>query len=171
MKQGPCPPDDGSELERVRYFSGQLLTPSDLEQEQAYLLAKARRHSRLLHGWGVVTGLDVSIATDPHQVVVSPGLALDPCGREVVVPEGVTVHLSSTAKGFVAVRYDETEVRPIPVPGHAEPQAGRVRESFEASLLAEPADGWIVLGAFTQSAESGLQLDSSPRRPVRLDSD
>jgi hypothetical protein len=43
-------------FQRPHFFSGQLLTAEDLEQEQDYFLARSRRHNRFLHGWGV--GLD-----------------------------------------------------------------------------------------------------------------
>ena len=45
--------------ERNRYFTGKLLVARDLVQEQAYFLGRHRLHNRLLHGWGVVCGLEV----------------------------------------------------------------------------------------------------------------
>jgi hypothetical protein len=63
-------------MERVRFFDGQLLTAADFEAEQKYHLEKRRLHNRMLHGFGVVDGLRVSVAggTDAT-VVVSPGFA------------------------------------------------------------------------------------------------
>ncbi len=52
-------------LERTRYFSRQVVTPPDLAQDREYLLHRHRRHNRLLHGWGIVLGLDVGIAPLP----------------------------------------------------------------------------------------------------------
>ena len=37
-----------------RYFARQLLTADDLTADQQHVLARFRRHNRLLHGWGVV---------------------------------------------------------------------------------------------------------------------
>jgi hypothetical protein len=42
--------------------------------------------NRLVHGFGVVCGLDVTLGDDRKSVVVQPGLALDKAGREIVVP-------------------------------------------------------------------------------------
>ena len=71
---------------RPRYFSGQLLTSDDFEAEQSYHLEARRGHDRHLHGWGVVSGLDVT-PSGGGGVVVEPGLAIDGLGRSIVVPE------------------------------------------------------------------------------------
>jgi hypothetical protein len=72
-------------LDRPRYFSGQLLTETDLNSEQAYALAKQRLHNRYLHGRGVVCGLEVVCHDCEGFVTVKPGYAIDPCGADIVV--------------------------------------------------------------------------------------
>ena len=81
-------------MERVRYFARQLITPDDLTQEQEYFRAKLRRHNRLLHGWGVVCGLEVKPAATEWSVTIEPGYALGPQGDEILVEQQVTVDLS-----------------------------------------------------------------------------
>ena len=78
-----------SGLERLRYFPRQLLTADDMRAEQEYFREKQRRHNRLLHGWGVVCGLEVVLdaETGPLAVCVCPGYALGPFGDEIYVPE------------------------------------------------------------------------------------
>jgi hypothetical protein len=73
-------------FERPRYFHGQLLDVRHFESEQDYFKGKLWLINRLVHGYGVVCGLDVqpSSAGGPS-VVVTAGLALDPWGREIVV--------------------------------------------------------------------------------------
>src|SRR5262249_18350264 len=81
-----CPACAGLEcLERTRFFSGQLLTEADLNNEQSYLLAKNRLHNRYLHGWGVVCGLQVVCSDCDGWVTVKTGYALDPCGNDIIV--------------------------------------------------------------------------------------
>lgn len=67
-----------SNLTRVRYFSGQLLTTSDFQAEQDYHRAKLRRLTLSLIGYGVVSGLQVKLGagstSDAPVVSVSPGL-------------------------------------------------------------------------------------------------
>jgi hypothetical protein len=75
--------------ERNRYFTGKYMTARDFHGEQAYFLSRHQLHNRLFHGWGVVCGLEVIPHKDPecddNWVIVCPGIAIDCCGRELVV--------------------------------------------------------------------------------------
>ncbi len=70
---------------RNSYYRGKLLTERDFSDEQRYGIDKLRLHTLALHGWGVACGLVVK----PHPVcpdkrlVISEGLAIDDCGREI----------------------------------------------------------------------------------------
>ncbi len=129
--------------ERVRYFSRQLITAEDMRAEQEYFLNKLRRHNRMLHGSGVVCGLEVSDASDsahPQRVAVSCGYALTPLGDEVCVTKlsyldvdtcgmtsgdpclpttssSVVTTSAGTTRGdvFVGVCYAECASRPVRV--------------------------------------------------------
>lgn len=148
-------------IERTRYFAGQLLDAADLTQEQLYLREKARRHNRILHGWGVVTGLGVRQGPEAGELTIEPGYALDPCGDEIVVADPVPVDLhsedddgnavspcpqpdgrerrrvrrkrSSEQPLYLAIRYAECATRPVPVGDSVE--YSRTRESFAVKLL------------------------------------
>jgi hypothetical protein len=76
-------------VRRVHYFFGQLLRPEDLQAEQDYHRGMRYLHNRLL-GHGVVNGLEVTVADD-GTVVIGAGLAIDACGRELVLAEATTV--------------------------------------------------------------------------------
>lgn len=106
----PCGEPDGCgsvvEFSRLRYFHGQPLSALDLRREQAYHLDKARLRNRLLHGWGIVCGLDVQVTAKEQcrpgehdstltEVIVLPGSALDCAGNEIVVRHPRPVCLSS----------------------------------------------------------------------------
>jgi hypothetical protein len=71
---------------QTRYFYGQRLDVRHFESEQTYVRGKLWMLNRLVHGFGVVCGLDVTLGDDHKSVVVQPGLALDKAGREIVVP-------------------------------------------------------------------------------------
>ncbi len=75
--------------ERNRYFTGKYMTARDFSDEQSYFLSHHRLHNRLLHGWGIVCGLKVikhpSRDCAARWVVVQPGIALDCCGRELIL--------------------------------------------------------------------------------------
>lgn len=90
-------PTEAIPVERNRYFTGKFLTARDFRDEQAYFLQRHRLHNRLMHGQGIVCGLDVT----PHPqascqdswVVVAPGIAIDCHGRELIfdAPRAVKV--------------------------------------------------------------------------------
>jgi hypothetical protein len=106
----PCGEVDGCAgvgvFSRLRYFHGQPLGALDLRQEQAYHLQKDRLRNRLLHGWGIVCGLDVRVSTEAYcrsedkdpastEVVVLRGAAIDCAGNEIVVRQPRPVPLST----------------------------------------------------------------------------
>ncbi|HWN08076.1 MAG TPA: hypothetical protein VNO50_02150 [Pyrinomonadaceae bacterium] len=97
-------------MERTSFHAGQLLTADDLNREQDYFRNKLKRHNRVLHGFGVVSGLRVSIAGG--KVLVEPGFALDCEGNEIAISEPQMMNpLSATAASRVAyvnIRYAES---------------------------------------------------------------
>lgn len=72
---------------RSRYFYGKLLDVFHFELEQEYFNSKRWLLNRLVTGYGVVCGLDVKLTSDYQNVFVLPGLAIDRCGREIIVAE------------------------------------------------------------------------------------
>jgi hypothetical protein len=75
--------------ERMRYFMGRHLTACDFTDEQAYHRSHRLFHNRILHGRGVICGFEVKqhgrADCREKYVQVSPGIAIDCCGREIVV--------------------------------------------------------------------------------------
>ena len=72
---------------RNRYFYGKLLDVYHFQLETDYLNAKRYLLNRLVSGFGVVCGLDVLCEPDERHIVVTPGVAIDKWGREIIVPE------------------------------------------------------------------------------------
>jgi hypothetical protein len=70
---------------RNKYFYGKLLDARHMQLEQCYGIDKRRLLNRLALGSGVLCGLEVTAGAD-HTVCVSPGVAIDGCGREIIVP-------------------------------------------------------------------------------------
>jgi hypothetical protein len=117
---------------RVRYFSGQLLSSADFDQEQAYLRDKQRLHNRLLHGTGIVRGLEVTVedGDDGRPIVaISPGVAIAPDGEELVVCAPLTSAPCSGRMCYVALRRVD---RPLATEVGGE--ASRVEEGTEIGV-------------------------------------
>jgi hypothetical protein len=148
--------------ERTRYFTRQLLDDDDLTEEQLYFREKARRHNRMLHGWGIVCGLCVRPSAAGRELIVEPGYALDPYDDEIVVEDEVTLDLCSEDDDgnvvspcpqpgdhkrervrrerpgrslYLAIRYAECLTRLVNVGESVE--YSRIRESFAVRILTE----------------------------------
>lgn len=74
-----CPPV------RNRYFYGKLLDVVQFELEQDYFNAKRWLLNRLVSGYGVICGLNVQLGSDGQSIIVTPGIAIDKCGHEIIV--------------------------------------------------------------------------------------
>lgn len=84
-------------LSRVAYRHGMMLGVEALRDEQGYNRRRLNRHQYWLHGAGTIVGLAVTLdhrapnpdetADQAMQLLVSPGIALDGLGREVVLAE------------------------------------------------------------------------------------
>jgi len=85
---------------RPSFAEGQILAAADLAQLSSYPRGREERHNRFVHRWGIVTGLE--LATEAAQdsngnayarVFVSPGLAIDGEGRELLVTERIALEV------------------------------------------------------------------------------
>src|SRR5690606_18717422 len=126
----PCIPCGLTKFSRNHYFNGKLLVERDFVDEQVYHMAKRRLLNNVLHGHGTVCGLMLrqhpSPDCQPHYIYVEPGVALDCCGREIVVTRNEPIHISAlveeagleldgTQDLFVAIRYREQLAEQVPV--------------------------------------------------------
>lgn len=73
---------------RNRWFTGKMLDAFHMELETDYGDRKRWLLNRLVLGSGVAQGLDVLPGPDPMSVIVTPGMAIDWKGREIIVPTG-----------------------------------------------------------------------------------
>jgi hypothetical protein len=74
---------------RENYYNGKLLNPEDFLEEQTYSRERLWRRYQLLHGWGIVTGLQVSVPTGKdsrgRRVYIQPGVAVNSLGEVIEV--------------------------------------------------------------------------------------
>ena len=125
-----------TEFERTRFFAGKLLTADDLEREQNYQNGKRWLLNRMLHGPGVVSGLEVT-PRGSSGVRVAPGLALDGHGREILLCRAKIVTVPQRGRYSICLGYAEVET-----------PRGTIRETFELTAARtgkEPEDA-VVLG-------------------------
>ena len=112
--------DDVIATELNRYFTGKYLTERDLRDEQGYFLSRGWLRNRLLEGWGVVCGFDVSFDTRPgcaHWVTIGAGLAIDPLGRELLLLEARQLEIDESLWGRtldIVATFCRRAVEPVP---------------------------------------------------------
>lgn len=99
------PATPGDPFTRLRYHYGQCLSAEDFETEQRYFVLRRRLHNALLHGVGTAWGLHIRNwgGTDEDgalRLVCEPGMAIDPLGREIWVPQELCLDLEALASSF-----------------------------------------------------------------------
>lgn len=152
---------------RVCYSNGLVLGVDEFVQEELYLLERHRLHNRALHGYGTVCGLEVGerdLGQGP-ELVVGPGLALDPRGREVRVPRAQCARLNEWLERhpevgggsppasppdeitlYAVLCYRECKTDEVPVPGgpcrtlEDSTAPSRIEDAFELRLDTEPPE-------------------------------
>lgn len=93
-------------FKRNRYFYGKLLTVRDFQMEQEYFNGKRFLMNRLVDGSGVVCGLQLKASRD--KVILSPGVAIDKSGKEIVVTDEKNITISNFA-GFIPGNIGDTQ--------------------------------------------------------------
>jgi hypothetical protein len=134
---------------RVRYFAGQLIVPEDLTHNQNYFNSKRHLINKIVNGTGVVCGLGLQITDQSAEQVIriDSGLAIDCCGREIVVENGknISLKLSQSSYGKTVKRLGLFLIRreflksPVPVnttESHSKAQLSesRIEESYDLIL-------------------------------------
>lgn len=170
-------------LRRPRFFSGKQVTPADLELQLQYFREKLKRHNRSLHGFGVVSGLKVTVSSG--QIVVEPGLALDCAGNELAIETQQSIVPPANADwrtAFVNVRFVEENAGLLPTPNPAEGSnlAATLTESFELVVTQQNSNcghrhlraRWLACGlphaltiAKVRHSSQGWRVDRAYRAP------
>jgi len=138
-------------FERNNYFHGKMLSARDLRQEQEYFNEKRRLINRMIHGWGIVCGLEVAL--EGPCLVVKPGLALDCCGNELLVCEREALHPKTFAKALgvetdghyepiawaLCLEYEECKSEPLKLPSSCNQtergqEYNRIRDHYRLSI-------------------------------------
>jgi hypothetical protein len=149
---------------RVNYFAGKLLTADDLRTDQDYLRTRLRRLNRLVHGFGIATGLSVKLDPNAPRVHVEPGLGITPLGEELEVSQPVVCQLPATGKvTLVQLRYVERPVGPLPDLDDGTPSFGMIEETFELFAAEAPEQNALVLARLVR-AKNRWKLDRAFRR-------
>ncbi len=97
---------------RIKPVDGMAVTSEVWEEAHDYHRGQLRYHNLLVHGLGIVTGLEV-VASDPPDsaVYVSPGIGIDAAGREMMVAQPLSFDLGA-AQGTLHLVLTHSEGQP-----------------------------------------------------------
>src|SRR5262245_11463195 len=156
-----------ADVKRTNYFDRQFLRAGDFQDEQSYHLDQRRRHNRLLHTPGVAEGLVVSGSNGSTSVTVSPGVAVDANGREIVLSDPNTLTMpTGQASVDISISYREEPSDPSADPGVT--AFTRITERPNLSVTPAgtlPAGGVLLARAPLNSANG--QLTGAVNNSVR----
>jgi hypothetical protein len=158
----PCTTECAT-LTRPHFFAGQLLDAATLQAEQDYHREKLRRHNRMLHGFGIVSGLGVHVepTSDPGggRIIVDPGYAIDGRGEEIAVCTGAALALPSVGnEAFVTLRFWE-HPRPLDSPSASgEPGVTAVEEACVIGFAQAVSPPTVALARLI-CADGGWRVD------------
>jgi hypothetical protein len=105
---------------RNNYAYGMVLGAEDFQQEFSYFHDRMKLHNRMLHGYGTVTGLEVSSSEEETDtgIVVNPGMAIDGEGNEIILPSAVQCSFPEEGEeAYLVVYWAERDTDPVPISG------------------------------------------------------
>ena len=141
-------------IERLSFYNGERLNADDFKLEQEYHIRVRRWLNKSLYSAGIAGGLEVSYEAgrvDPQDrpvILVSPGMALDNEGREMIVVEQAEVPIIGRPNpsgqpitgNYLFIQYSE-EKRAEESDSMAT-GAGKVAWGGPSRVRAQPVIGW-----------------------------
>ena len=161
------------QLKRLNPYPGLLIDVPTWAEAHDYHRLQQRLHALALHRPGVVAGLEVT-AWDPPDtsVVVHPGVALDPDGNVIVVPERLRLTLEARGSGtmYLVLQYREVASgsAPLPSTGGEERQATHIAHAFRIVALPRlPEEPYLELARVRVSGRAPTIGDAAdPLHPA-----
>jgi hypothetical protein len=167
-------------LERLNYYNGQRLEAGDLKLEQEYHIRTRRWLNKSLYTTGIASGLDVRAEKGTRTVIVSPGLALDGEGREILLLEEARLAVpgkphkkvqgsDAMVDGlYLTIRYNEEPIHEerngcVPQSERSKQSGNRPAWGGPARLQAKPQFSWRDSLPYESSGEVLLaQVELTP---------
>ena len=151
-------------FERPLYGEGQIILADDLNAAQNYFRRKIELLNRNLFGACIHEGLEVRKTSNGY--VVSPGLAYDCRGRELVVDEPTTVEMSEPEgdEQYVLLQYNERQT-PNPAPDSLPQSSLAVRIVEDVRVYTGPTS---LLETHEQTSRGWRACNACESLPIAL---
>jgi hypothetical protein len=150
------------QLKRVNPFQGLVIDADTWQDAHNYHRDQQRLHLLAFHNTGIVQGLEVTANSPPDlSVIVHPGIAVDPEGNIIIVPQKQRYQLQTRQKGVV---YLVIQFREIPAGPNQPPEAGQPTRILEAYRIQEreklPTEPYLELARIDFDAEQETIRDA-----------
>jgi hypothetical protein len=155
------------QLKRINPFQGLVIDADTWQDAHNYHRAQQRLHLLAFHGTGIIQGLEVTASSPPDlSVVIHPGIAADPGGNIVIVPQKQRYQLQTRQKGIV---YLVIQFREVPSGPYQPLEAGQPTRILEAYRIQEreklPAEPYLELARI--DFDSALEVITDAKSPAK----
>jgi hypothetical protein len=152
-------------LKRVNPFQGLLVDADTWKDAHEYHRDQLRLHLLAYHKTGIVSGLDVTSNCPPDfSVNIGAGVATDPEGNTIVVPQAQRYKLHTQERGTILL---VIQFREIPAEPYQPPEGGQPTRILEAFRIQEreqpPSEPYVELARIDFDPSQGPVRDASDR--------
>ena len=138
------------QFRRVNPYPGLMVDVDVWRDAHDYHRAQLHLHHLALHGWGIIQGLDISLVEGTDNTLrIEPGLAIDPAGNFISVPQGQTYQITARERQVVYLVLQQRELLSQPAPPTAANRASPMTRVVEAYRIQErdrlPEEPYIEL--------------------------
>ncbi len=158
-------------VKRIKPVDGMAVTSEVWEEAHDYHRRSQGLHALFSHGPGLVSGLGV-IASDPPDtsVFISPGIAVDPMGQVIVLPQAVAYDIGHEMEGLLYLLLSYGESRPRTENGGRGEEGSPLYVHSEFSIFARttlPANTpWVELARVRRGSRDAAFVDAqNPAMP------
>ncbi len=157
---------------RINPFRGLLIDERTWGEAHEYHRAQMRFHLLELHGVGIAQGLEVAAVQPPEMnVIVRPGVAIDPTGRLLVLTEPQVLPVppqSSPGPVYVMLEYYEEEIERQNITESGTAQVSRVLEKCVAQITTDKSFNGVELARIViDPSTKNIRNAANPVQPTR----
>ena len=156
------------QLKRVNAFQGLIIDADTWQDAHNYHSNQHRIHLLAFHGTGIVQGLNVVSHNPPDlSVTIQPGLAIDPEGNTIIIPQEQHYQIQTRRKGTT---YLIIQFREIPTEPYQPPDGGQATRILEAYRIQErdklPKEPYVELARINfDAAKESIKDAKVPSKP------
>ena len=158
------------QLKRVNPFQGLVIDADTWRDAHNYHRDQQRLHLLAFHKVGIVDGLKVTANNPPDlSVTIHPGMAIDPEGNVIIVPQTQHYRLQTRKSGIIHL---VIQFREVPAEPYQPPEGGQPTRTLEAYRIEErdklPAEPHLELARIdfdpAEEAIRDTKAGSQPRK-------